>query len=98
MRRSHLHDSLDEAREAAEETAQTARFNTAHALLNDRLRMLQAARPTTEADAEPDWYAQAAAEVRALICPALPERAMSVRRPSALPGSIAHGSGAGVGV
>ncbi|MFI1760270.1 hypothetical protein [Streptomyces sp. NPDC020571] len=96
MRRSHLHDSVDEAREAAEEAAQTARFNTAHALLNDRLRTLRAARPTSEADTEPDWYAQAAAQVRGLIRPAPPECAMSVRRPLALPGSPARGSGAGV--
>ncbi|MFD0437322.1 hypothetical protein [Streptomyces chartreusis] len=97
MRRSHLHDSLDEARQAAEETAQTARFNTAHALLNDRLRTLRAARPAAEADAEPDWYAQAADQVRGLIRPAPPERAVSVRRPPASSGSPAGGSGAGVG-
>ncbi|MFE3169199.1 hypothetical protein [Streptomyces sp. NPDC059224] len=98
MRRSHLHDSLDEAREAAEEAAQTARFNTAHALLNDRLRTLRAARPTTEADAEPDGYAQAASVVRSLIRPAPPERAMSVRRPPTSPGSPASDSEALAGV
>ncbi|MFI8952723.1 hypothetical protein ACIGO6_40470 [Streptomyces sp. NPDC053750] len=98
MRRSHLHDSVDEAREAAEEAAQTARFNTAHALLNDRLRTLRAARPTIEADAEPDGYAQAAAQVRSLIRPAPPERAVSVRRPPALPGSPASDSEALAGV
>ncbi|MFF9458124.1 hypothetical protein [Streptomyces flaveolus] len=98
MRRSHLHDSLDEARQAAEEAAHTARFNTAHALLNDRLRTLRAARPTTEADVEPDGYAQAAAQVRSLIRPAPPERAVSVRRPPALPGSPASDSEALAGV
>ncbi|WP_370270066.1 hypothetical protein [Streptomyces sp. V4I8] len=99
MRRSYLHGSLEEAREAAEETAQTARFNTAHTLLNDRLRTLQAARPTSEADAEPDSYAQAAAQVRGLIRPAPPEHAVSVRRSSTLAGQPAGGSGglAGVG-
>ncbi|MDH3039197.1 hypothetical protein [Streptomyces sp. TRM75561] len=98
MRRSHLHNSVDEAREAAEEAAQTARFNTAHALLDDRLRTLRAARPAAEADAEPDWYAQAAAQVRGLIHPAPPERAVPVRRPPALPGSPAGGSEALAGV
>jgi hypothetical protein len=93
MRRSRLHGSLDEAREASEEAAQTARFNTAHALLNDRLRTLRAARPVAEAVVEPDWYAQAAAQVRGLIRPAPSERAVSVRRPSTLPGSPAGGSG-----
>ncbi|MFB7576614.1 hypothetical protein [Streptomyces sp. NPDC056165] len=97
MRRSHLHDSLDDAREAAEETAQTARLNTANALLNDRLRTLQAARPTSEADAEPDWYAQAAAQVRDLIRPAPPEHAASVRRSSTLADQPTGGSGAEVG-
>ncbi|MEU8542933.1 hypothetical protein AB0C52_23605 [Streptomyces sp. NPDC048717] len=82
MRRSHLHDSLDEAREAAEEAAQTARFNAAYALLDDRLRTLRASRSAPEVDAEPDWYAQAAAQVRALIRPAPPERVVSVRRPT----------------
>ncbi|WP_327378887.1 hypothetical protein OG393_33795 (plasmid) [Streptomyces sp. NBC_01216] len=82
MRRSHLHDSLDEAREAAEEAAQTARFNTAHALLDERLHTLRASRSAPEEDAKPDWYAQAAAQVRALIRPAPPERAVSVRRPA----------------
>ncbi|MFI1648254.1 hypothetical protein ACH4XT_15125 [Streptomyces avidinii] len=80
MRRSHLHQSLDDARDAAEEAAQAARFNAAHALLNDRLRTVRVARPTAEAGTEPDWYAQAAAQVRALIRPAPPERAVSVRR------------------
>ncbi|MFI8008333.1 hypothetical protein [Streptomyces sp. NPDC086010] len=92
IRRSHLHDSLDEAREAAEEAARRARFNTAHALLNDRLRTLHAARSTAEADAEPDRYAQAAAQVRGLIRPAPPERAVSVRRPPAVLSSPAAGS------
>lgn len=98
MRRSHLHGSLDEAREAAEEAAQTARFNTAHALLDERLRTVRAARPVAEADAKPDWYAQAAAQVRGLIRPAPSERAVSVRRPPALPGSTAGGSGGQAGV
>ncbi|MET7297287.1 hypothetical protein ABZS79_35280 [Streptomyces griseoloalbus] len=100
MRRSHLHDSVDEAREHAEEAAQTARFNTAHALLNDRLRTVRAARPAAEADAEPDWYAQAAAQVRSLIGPAPPERAVSVRRPTTSPAPPAADSVelAGVGV
>lgn len=97
MRRSHLHDSVDEARDAAEEAGQTARFNTAHALLNDRLRTLRAARPAAEADAGSDWYVQAAAQVRGLIRPAPTERAVYVRRPQALPGSLARGSEAGVG-
>ncbi|WP_405875748.1 hypothetical protein OG605_38700 (plasmid) [Streptomyces xanthophaeus] len=82
MRRSHHYDGLDEARRAAEEAAQRARFNTAHTLLNDRLRAVRAARPTAEADVEPDWYAQAAARVRGLIRPAPPEHAVSVRRSS----------------
>ncbi|WP_319656984.1 hypothetical protein, partial [Streptomyces scabiei] len=98
MRRSHLHGSLEEAREAAEEAAQTARFNTAHALLDERLRTVRAARPVAEADAKPDWYAQAAAQVRGLIRPAPSERAVSVRRPPALPGSTAGGSGGQAGV
>lgn len=100
MRRSHLHDSLDDAREAAEEAAHTARFNTAHALLEDRLRTLRSAGPTApEADAEPDWYAQAAARARALIRPAPPERAVSVRRPATCVAAPVVGSGelAGVG-
>ncbi|MFD8263580.1 hypothetical protein ACFV19_32875 [Streptomyces griseoluteus] len=94
LRRSHLHDSLNEAREAATEAAQTARFNTAHALLNDRLRTLRTARPTTEADTEADGYAQTATVVRDLIRPAAPERAVSVRRPPALPCSPPSDSGA----
>ncbi len=98
MRRSHLHYSLDDAREAAEEAAQTARFNTAHTLLNDRLRTLQAARPTSEADAEPDWYAQAAAQVRGLIRPAPPEHAVSVRRSPTLADQPTDGSGTLAGV
>ncbi|MEU7072967.1 hypothetical protein AB0B30_27930 [Streptomyces narbonensis] len=98
MRRSHLHDSLDEAREAAEEAAQTARFNTAYALLDDRLRTLRASRSAPEVDAGPDWYAQAAAQVRALIRPAPPERAVSVRRPTTSAAAPAGGSGEPVGV
>lgn len=98
MRRSHLHDSLDDAREAAEEAAQTARFNTAHALLEDRLRALRSARPTAEVDAEPDWYAQAAAQVRALVRPAPPEHAVSVRRPPTSAAALAVGSGEPTGV
>ncbi|WP_053678207.1 hypothetical protein [Streptomyces sp. XY66] len=98
MRRSHLHDSVDEAREAAEEAAHRARFNTAHALLDDRLRTLRAARPTAEADAEPDWYAQAAAQVRGLIRSAPPEHTVSVRRSSTLAGQPGGGSGALAGV
>jgi hypothetical protein len=93
MRRSHLHDSLDEAREAAEEAAQRARFNAAYALLNDRLRTLRAAQPAAEADAEPDWYAQAADQVRALIRPAPPERAVFVRRPTTSAAAPTVGSG-----
>ncbi|MCL3998771.1 hypothetical protein [Streptomyces lavenduligriseus] len=99
MRRSHLHDSLEEAREVAEEAAQTARFNTAYALLEDRLRTLRSARPAVEADAEPNWYAQAADQVRALIRPAAPERAVSVRRPttSAAAPTVSSGEQTGVG-
>jgi hypothetical protein len=99
MRRSHLHDSLDDALEAAEEAAQIARYNTAHVLLNDRLRTLRASRPVPEVDAEPDWYAQAAAQVRALIRPAPPERAVSVRRPatSAAAPTVGTGELAGAG-
>ncbi|MFE9259176.1 hypothetical protein [Streptomyces sp. NPDC006879] len=82
MRRSHLHESLDDAREAAEEAAQRARFNAAHAVLNDRLRTVRDARTTVEADAEPDWYAQAAARVRSLIRPPAPDHTVSVRRSS----------------
>ncbi|MEU9298763.1 hypothetical protein [Streptomyces sp. NPDC048266] len=84
MQRSHLHDSLDEARKASEEAAQRARFNTAYALLDDQVRTLQIAQPAAEADAdaEPGWYAQAADQVRALIRPAPRERAVSVRRPT----------------
>ncbi|MFE9137980.1 hypothetical protein [Streptomyces sp. NPDC007355] len=98
MRRSHLHDSPDEAREAAEEAAQRARFNTAYALLDDRLRTLRAAQPAEEADAEPDWYAQAADQVRALIRPAPPERAVSVRRPTTSTAAPTVGSGKLTGV
>lgn len=98
MRRSHLHPSVDDTREAAQEAAQTARFNTAHALLNDRLRTLRAARPTVETDTGPDWYAQTAAEVRGRIRPAPPERAVSVRRTSTLLGSSASGLAALAGV
>ncbi|MFE4663790.1 hypothetical protein ACFRI7_03060 [Streptomyces sp. NPDC056716] len=50
--------------------------------------------PESEADAEPDWYAQAAAQVRGLIRPAPPEHAVSVRRAS----TPAGGSGALAGV
>ncbi|MFJ4003820.1 hypothetical protein ACIPWL_10225 [Streptomyces sp. NPDC090023] len=82
MRRSHLHESLDDAREAAEEAAQRARWNAAHAVLNDRLRTVRATRPTAEADPEPDWYAQAAARVRTLIRPPAPAHTVSVRRSS----------------
>ncbi|MEV7869148.1 hypothetical protein AB0P17_24345 [Streptomyces sp. NPDC088124] len=87
MRRSHLHDNLDEAREAVEDAGRTARFNTARALLHDRLRTLRAARPTAKVDAEPDWYTEAAAQVRDLIRPTPPERAVSVRRPPTSSGS-----------
>ncbi|MFC8013955.1 hypothetical protein [Streptomyces cinereoruber] len=98
MRRSHLHDSLDEAREAAEETAQRARFNTAQALLDDRLRTLRSAQPTeTEVDTEPDWHAQAAAQVRALIRPAPRERPVSVRRTSPAAAPVINEEPAGVG-
>ncbi|MFD8413991.1 hypothetical protein ACFV2Q_19905 [Streptomyces sp. NPDC059650] len=86
MRRSHLHDSLDDAREAAEEAAQAARFNAAHAVLNDRLRTVRAARASAEADTEPDWYAYSAARVRSLIRPPAPEHAVCVRRTSPLAG------------
>lgn len=99
MRRSHLHDSLDDALEAADEAAQIARYSTAHVLLNDRLRTLRASRPAPEVDAEPDWYAQAAAQIRALIRPAPPERAVSVRRPatSAAAPTVGTGELAGAG-
>src|SRR5690606_17237822 len=80
--RRNFDASDDEIREAAEEAAHTARLNTAHALLEDRLRTLRSARPAAEVDTEPDWYAQAAAQVRALIRPAPPEHAVSVRRPT----------------
>ncbi|MGW2688896.1 hypothetical protein ACWC6I_37780 [Streptomyces sp. NPDC001414] len=80
MRRSRLHASLDDAREAAEGAAQTARYNTAHVLLNDRLGTLRAALSTAGRDAEPHWYAQAAAQVRGLMHPTPPERPVSVRR------------------
>ncbi|GHG13479.1 hypothetical protein ACFFSH_31735 [Streptomyces filamentosus] len=96
MRRSHLHGSLDEAREVAEETAQRVRFNTAQTLLDARLRMLRSAR-LAEVDAEPDWHAQAAAQVRALIRPAPRERAVSVRRPSSAATPVIGGELAGVG-
>ncbi len=94
MRRSHLHDSLDDAREAAEEAAQAARFNTARAILNDRLRTVRASRTAAEAETEPDWYAQAAARVRSLIRPTAPEHAVSVRRTS--PSTGGSGTLAGV--
>ncbi|MGW6412684.1 hypothetical protein ACWF95_36765 [Streptomyces vinaceus] len=70
VRRSHLHDSHVDSREAAEEAAQKARSKAAYALLDNRLRTLRTAQPTDETDAEPNWYAQAAARVRALIHPA----------------------------
>lgn len=97
--RRNFDASDDEIREAAEEAAHTARLNTAHALLEDRLRMLRSARPAAEVDTEPDWYAQAAAQVRALIRPAPPEHAVSVRRPttSAAAPTIGSGGPAGVG-
>ncbi|MFE0777016.1 hypothetical protein [Streptomyces sp. NPDC058861] len=98
MRRSHFHDSLDEARKAAEETAQRARFNTAQTLLDDRLRTLRSAQPAeAEVDAEPDWHAQAAAQVRALIRPAPRERAVSVRRTSLAAAPVINEEPAGVG-
>ncbi|MDR3082988.1 MAG: hypothetical protein LBV60_19045 [Streptomyces sp.] len=93
MRRSHFHESLDDAREAAEEAAQRARFNAAHAVLNDRLRIVRDAGSTAEADAEPDWYAQAAARVRSLLRPPAPEHAVSVRRSSPSAGQPAGDSG-----
>ncbi|MGW2564315.1 hypothetical protein ACWCXB_34970 [Streptomyces sp. NPDC001514] len=81
MRRGHRYASLDEAREAARQMAETARLGTARALLGDRLRTLRAARPkAVEVDAEPDPYTRAADQLRALIRPAPSERNLSVRR------------------
>jgi hypothetical protein len=97
MRRNHFHDTLAAAREAAEEAAQTARFNMAYASLNDRLCTLRTSRPTPEADAGPNGYAQAAAQVRTLIRPAPPERAVSVRRPPTFAAALVGGRGAPAG-
>ncbi|MFE9121373.1 hypothetical protein [Streptomyces sp. NPDC007172] len=99
MRRRPLHESPDWVRQAAEQAAQTARFNTARAVLDDRLCRLRASRTAPEVDAEPDGYAQAAAHVRSLIRPAPPEHAVSVRRTSTPAGgpSARRGVLAGLG-
>jgi hypothetical protein len=47
MRRRHLRHSDQEARKAATEAAETARWRTAHHLLKHRIRALQAQRTRT---------------------------------------------------
>lgn len=97
VQRWHLYDSVEEAREGAEEAAQRARFNTAHTLLKDRVRALRAARAEQGPEAEPGWYSRAADRARALMRLAAPERVVSVPRRPPSPVSPGAGSGAGMG-
>ncbi|MGW1976664.1 hypothetical protein [Streptomyces sp. NPDC001889] len=69
MRRWHLHDSVEEAREAAAEQASAARWRTAEHLLNQRVAALrsQMPQPDPAPDREPDPYAVGASMVRSQI-------------------------------
>lgn len=90
LRRGHHNKA---ACERASSVAQQARLKAANAALDERLCALRsAARQAAEVDAEPHWYARAAAEARALISPAPRERPVSVRRSKPSPGSTAGDS------
>ncbi|MCP3822773.1 hypothetical protein NLX86_33250 [Streptomyces sp. A3M-1-3] len=69
LRRGHLHPSVKDAQEAAEEAAWVARWRTAEHLLTSRIAAVRAQRPAPPEPDEPDPYMLAAARVRAQIRP-----------------------------